>query len=91
MTLYTDLTTTILQAKCCVGVTASKLVNQGLNGEDTVCCEKEMMLLSFLIEIAEDYKCSNFDSSGSSITPTCPSLTEDEGKLLVAKMKALMK
>ena len=91
MTIYTDLITTILQAKCCVGETASTLVNKGMSGENTVCCEREMMLLSFLIEIAEDFKCANFDSNGSAIVPDCPSLSIDEGKLLISKMKSLMK
>ncbi len=91
MTSYTDLTTTILQAKCYVGCKASSLVNQDKTGDDILCCEKPMMLLSFLIEIAETYKCANFDSNGSSITATCPTLTDEEGKLLVSKMKSMLK
>lgn len=91
MTTYTNLTTTILQAKCYVGCKASDFANKEANGDAIICCEKPMMLLSFLIEIAETYKCANFDSSGNAITPECPSLTADEGKLLVAKMKAIIK
>ena len=91
MTTYTDLTTTILQAKCYVGCKASQFSNKEKNGDDIICCEKPMMLLSFLIEIAENYKCANFNSNGNPITATCPTLTANEAQLLVSKMKGIMK
>ncbi len=90
MTNQENLISIVLKAKCTVGKWASALVNKEKYGGDIVCCERNMLLLSEWISIAEFYNCQNFGDNGS-ITPDIECLTLAQINELLAKMTAIMK
>ncbi len=67
----------------------TSLNNQTANGEDTVLCRNQFILLSMWVDIMDRYLIEHYDNAGN-ITPDFDCLTQTQILELVAKVKVML-